>query len=857
MGLAALFLFLYSISLTLASAARVHTWETSLHWMHWIGFFTWLISYSFLHHYSCRSLPDRDSYILPITALLTGWGLLTIWRLSEAYGLRQTIWLVVVVILFRVITGLPRLLNILQRYKYLWLTAGLILTTLTLIFGTYPGGEGPGLWLGCCGVFFQPSELLKFLLIIYLAAYLADQIPASYSFFRLLVPTLILLGISLVILIFQRDLGTAFILISVYTTVLYLATGKRRILLISALGIIIGGFVGYYLFDVVRLRVDAWINPWIDPSGRSYQIVQSILAVAAGGVFGRGPGLGNPSIVPVSQSDFIFTSIAEENGLIGTLAIIILLAILAIRGLKISIYASNRYQKYLVAGLSAHLIFQSILIISGNLRFLPLTGVTLPFVSYGGSSLLTSFLSLSIICIISDQSNNEPKASFKLTPYFWIGTVTLLSLGMIALLNGWWGVIRAPVLLARTDNLRPIIADLYTPRGGIFDRSGIPLVVSTGTAGSIIRKANYPPLSTTVGYTHWLYGQSGLEESLTPYLQGLSSPANLTQLYYEIFYSQHPPGFDIHISIDLALQRRADSLLGSSSGAVVLVNAQTGELLVVASHPYYDSNLLDEKLEAWLQDPRSPLLNRVIQGQYPPGTALAPFLLANIQSFPSLPELPPDLNFQQSGLSWECATQPSSPINWNKAISSGCPGTLIALTKQTQILPIADLYSQFGFMQSPNLPLSTTQPSKVPFLQWDKALLSLDDFTLSPLQMVLAVASFSQNGSIPQPRIVLTIESPDGTPINYPIETVIPPTNLLPASARLNQVTQFLKDNAQPIWHILGKAHKDKVNFTWYLAGTTQEWESSPYALVVILEEDNPVLAEEIGASILQAVMQK
>ena len=171
--------------------------------------------------------------------------------------------------------------------------------------------------MGCCGIYFQPSELLKLLLIVYLAAYLADR-PVESSppsrLLPLLIPTLILTGLALLLLIFQRDLGTAAIFLVLYAVIVYSGTGDYRVLIFSILVLILAAIVGYALFDVVDLRVDAWINPWLDPSGRSYQIVQSLLAVANGGLIGRGPGMGNPGLVPIAQSDFIFSAISEESG---------------------------------------------------------------------------------------------------------------------------------------------------------------------------------------------------------------------------------------------------------------------------------------------------------------------------------------------------------------------------------------------------------------------------------------------------------------------------------------------------------------------------------------------------------------
>ena len=219
---------------------------------------------------------------------MSGWGLLTVWRLDPAFGTRQAIWLVVSLLVFLFGLGLPSTLDFLRKYKYLLLSSGLLLTALTLIFGTNPIGYGPRLWLGCCSLYFQPSEPLKLLLVAYLAAYLSDRLPIHLNTIPLIYPTFLLSGIAILLLLFQRDLGTASIFVALYTIVIYLATGRRRTVLISLVILVFMGIAGYYLVDIIRARIDSWANPWNDPEGGSYQIIQSILAIANGGLDGRG-----------------------------------------------------------------------------------------------------------------------------------------------------------------------------------------------------------------------------------------------------------------------------------------------------------------------------------------------------------------------------------------------------------------------------------------------------------------------------------------------------------------------------------------------------------------------------------------
>ena len=288
--LAALVLFFFSAELTLAPAIRLRTWDVAYRWQHWLGWIVWYAAMLALFLLLKRRLPDHDPYLLPVTALLSGWGLLTIWRLNEGFGLRQTLWTALSVGLCLVLLQRRQLLPLLRRYKYIWLVSALLLTGLTFYFGTYPGGEGPRLWLGLGNnIYLQPSEPLKLLLIAYLAAYLADQLPTSSSLLRTFLPTTLLVGAALGMLLAQRDLGTASILIFIYFTILYFSTGRRRVLIFSFLATLLAVLLGYHYVTVIHIRIDSWINPWLDPSGKSYQIIQSLLAVAAGGLMATAP----------------------------------------------------------------------------------------------------------------------------------------------------------------------------------------------------------------------------------------------------------------------------------------------------------------------------------------------------------------------------------------------------------------------------------------------------------------------------------------------------------------------------------------------------------------------------------------
>lgn len=778
---AALFLLFYSLTLTLSPAVRERSWAVDYRLAHWGGLLVWGVGFAWLHFLTSRYLGEHDPYLLPLLALFSGWGLLTIFRLDVTLGWRQTLWLSVGVVAGTLALLHPEFILALQRYKYLWLSIGLLLTALTLIFGRNPAGAGPRLWLGCCGVYFQPSEALKLLFVVYLAAYLAEYGILLQRVMAFLRPTLMVAGLAVLLLIVQRDLGTASLLILLYAAMLYLGTGRREIALFSIIGLTLAAAIGYFSVPIVRERIQVWIFPWDDPSGRAYQIVQSLIAIANGGVFGRGPGLGNPGLVPIAHSDFIFAAIAEESGLFGAIALLALWALLFQRGLSVAFHAPTRFQRLLAAGISLYLGIQGLVIIGGNIRIFPLTGVTLPLISYGGSSLLAGMFSVFLLLLISHHPDSEPIPLRYPQTYYQVSLAFLALSGAMALAVGWWGVMRAERLLMRTDNPRRAIADLYVRRGSLLDRLNRPLNETIGNSGSYQRVYHYPPLSPLLGYTHAVYGQAGLEASLDDWLRGLKGNPAFALWWNHILYGTPPPGLDVRLSLDLALQRFADDLLGERVGAIVALNARSGEVLVSASHPWFDPNHLDENWGTWMSAPASPFLNRVTQGYYPLGDVLLP---------------------------WEKALLGESGVYAPSAVEQ-VYSTLLGM----------------AMMKSP--------------------------MHVAPLDVVRIGATLSAGGVKPATRFVLAVNTPGQGWVVIPAEGESKSV-LSPFQARA--LAQRLTPQGAAFWEYLAEVKAEKP-VTWYLAGTLPEWQGVPIALVVLLEEENPTLAKQIGQAIMRRWM--
>ncbi len=405
--LAGLFVLVAHTSLIVAASRSVMSyWYVAV----------WVICAVAGHLILGRRLPRRDPFLFPIVMLLTGWGLTLIDRLAPPFAVRQTVWLAVSVGALIAIVLAPGHLRWLSRYRYLWLFGGLLLLGLTIIVGRNPSGGGPRLWLGVPDVYFQPAELLKVLLVAFLASYLADNHPlldvhtpiigpVRVPSLRFLAPLLLMWGISIVVLIWQRDLGAATLFFVVFITMLYVASGQAIYVIEGAVLLILATLLAYFAFSVVRLRVDVWLNPWPEADDRAFQIVQSLLAFSAGGAFGQGVAQGSPTYIPVVHSDFVFAAVGEEWGLLGTLAVAGCLAMLVLRGFRLAAKTEKRpFRAFLAAGISLTFATQSFLIMGGVLKLVPLTGVTLPFLSYGGSSLLVCFIMTGLLLVLSGEA---------------------------------------------------------------------------------------------------------------------------------------------------------------------------------------------------------------------------------------------------------------------------------------------------------------------------------------------------------------------------------------------------------------------------------------------------------------------
>ncbi|GAC1319966.1 MAG: FtsW/RodA/SpoVE family cell cycle protein [Chloroflexota bacterium] len=362
--------------------------------------------------------PRSDSLLLPVVSLMSGVGLLVITRLSADLGRKQLFWIIVGELLGALALVFPRHTSTLRLYKYTGAFLGLLLIVATIVAGTDINGSGYRRWIGLHGLYFQPVEILKPLMAIFFAAYLDEKRellagarleigPIRLPPFQYLAPLVAVWGLSLLLLIKQNDLGSALLFLGIFLTMIYVGT-SRPVYPASGLALyVVGVYLAFHIFRHIRDRTEVWLDPWAHHATSGYQLVQGLIALGVGGVGGQGLGQGQPTLVPVVSTDFILSAIGEELGLAGIAVLLGLFLFLVFRGLSMAIHTQDGFRKLLATGLISTLAIQTIVIVGGTTRLMPLTGVPLPFFSYGGSSALANYLIIALLLKISTETAEE------------------------------------------------------------------------------------------------------------------------------------------------------------------------------------------------------------------------------------------------------------------------------------------------------------------------------------------------------------------------------------------------------------------------------------------------------------------
>ena len=609
-------------------------------------------------HLSIRFFaPDADPAILPLVFVLSGTGIAFVTRLAPNLAYNQVIWLFLGVACMILVLAFSRNLEKLAHYKYTLMAIGFLLLLSPLL--PFVGQEiyGSRIWLSIGPFSFQPGELAKVVIVLFLASYLSANRellsvftwrvgPFRLPDIRTLAPMIVMWAIALLIVIFEKDLGSALVFFFVFLAMLYVATGKRLYLVVGVLLITLG-FVGAYLaFSHVQVRVANWLDPFADPQGAGYQMLQGLYSMADGDLFGVGIGRGLADQIPVVESDFIFAAIAEECGLLGSAGILLVYLSFAIRGYVTAARAKSDFSSLVAAGVTTTIVLQAFIIVGGVTRLIPLTGLTLPFVSQGGSSLLASFIAIGFLLRCGDEgtgvSAEMENATSMLQANSVLGRVSLgkrlttsivlLSLLFVALVANLTliMVVQAKDYQNMPGNNHTAAREATVKRGTIATYDGVTLAESILTDDGTYARS-YPAgdlASQVVGYYSTKYGTSGIEASQNETLTGEQNFAS----WLDVLNAQAgitTPGHDIVLTIDSGVQRAAQQAIEGYTGACVVIDPKSGAVLAMASSPTYDAADFDTVLdEAAAGSGTTALLNRATQAQYAPGSTFKMVTLA-------------------------------------------------------------------------------------------------------------------------------------------------------------------------------------------------------------------------------------
>ncbi len=757
-------------------------------------------------HLAIRKLaPGADPAILPISFALTGIGIAFITRLAPDLAMRQVGWLFLGVVFMIVVLAAVRNLDKLSNYKFTIMILGILLLLSPMLPGIGNEIYGSRIWLSIGGFSFQPGELAKICIVVFLAAYLAQNREMLSDFShklgpfpmpdpRALMPVLFMWAVALLVIVFEKDLGSALVLFFVFVVMLYVATGKHAYIFISLLLITLGFVAAYFLFSHVQVRVETWLDPFADPTNTGYQLVQSIFSIADGGLFGVGIGNGMASQIPIVESDFIFSAIAEEVGLLGAAGVLLLYLLFSIRGVLIAVRAKSDVSSFMAAGFTAIIILQAFIIVGGVTRFIPLTGLTLPFVSQGGSSLLASFIIVGFLMRASDQGTGLETEMTSGT-----GSITINgALGRVALGKRLTGTLIVfsclfALLVANLTLIMVIQADYYknmsinnhtiakeskSERGAITTYDNVLLAHSVLQSDGTYKR-EYPAgtlASHIVGYASSTYGTAGIESSCNDTLKGESNYASWIDVLNS-YSGAGTAGNDVKLTINSTVQKAAEKALNGYKGACVVMDPETGAVLAMASSPTYDAADVEDILSN--SSETSALYNRATQALYSPGStfkivSLTTAFEENVAKEDTTYDSPDKLeigggevtnfnNAKYGKITLSRATELSSNTVYAQLGDAIGPQKLVSSSEE------------FGFNLAIkfDLPLAKSlMPNPDEMTQWETAWAAAGEPVgehespagpqATVLQMALVGCAIANDGTIMQPYLVDSVSNADG-----------------------------------------------------------------------------------------------
>ncbi len=866
-------------------------------------------------HLAVRKLaPGADPAILPITFALSGIGIAFVTRLRPELAVGQLMWLFVGVAFLVLALLFVRNLDRLARYKYTLMLVGFILLLSPLI--PFIGQEiyGSRIWLSIGPFSFQPGELAKIAIVLFLAGYLAANRemlsvftwrvgPFNLPDIRTLLPLLLMWLISIGIVAFEKDLGSALVFFFVFLVMLYVASGKKTYVIAGVLMMAIGAVGLYFVFDHIQVRVATWLDPFADAQNTGYQLVQTIYSLADGGLFGVGIGRGLADQIPVVESDFIFAAIGEETGLLGAAGLLLLYLCLAIRGMATAARAKSDVSSFAAVGLTAIIILQAFIIVGGVTRLIPLTGLTLPFVSQGGSSLLASFISVALLLRAGDEATGvgeEMRSATSMLP-------TASVLGRVALgkrltrtMVGF-SVLFA-LLVANLTLIMVVQADHYqnmagnnhtlmqesdTERGSISTYDGVVLAESQQTEDGSYERV-YPAgdlASHVVGYYSTQYGTSGIEASENETLKGQQNYASWTDVI-NAAAGINTPGNDVRLTINSTIQQAAQDALEGETGAAVVMDPSTGAVLAMASSPTYSAGdveaLLEQAAASDGSDDAGQLVNRATQGLYAPGStfkivSLATALQNGIASEDSVYASPGTMEIGNAEVS-NFGDESYGDITLQRATALSSNTVFGQLGVQIGAQLLVEGAEAFGFNKDLDfeLPVVTSlMPDPDEMTEWETAWASAGEPVgehespagpqVSVLEMAMVGCAVANNGTIMQPYLVDSVYNANGER-SYQAQA----TTYLQAitSETASRVKEVLKDvvdygtgttaaiNGVQVAGKTGTAEHPDGDDGWFVGMADADSDTPSVVVAIVLEKNESSVASAKAGDILETALR-
>jgi peptidoglycan glycosyltransferase len=858
-----------------------------------------------------RFAPNADPALLPITFALSGIGIAFVMRLAPSLAGRQVMWLFLGIAAMIAVLALVRSIKKLGNYKYTLMIIGIVLLLLPAVLGVEINGSR--IWVTLFGYSFQPGEIAKICIVLFLAGYLADNremlsaakrrvLGIDFPDLRTLAPLLVMWAVSMLIVVFERDLGSALLFFGIFILMVYVATGRRSYVISGLVLAAVGGIAAYLIFGHVQDRVAIWIDPWSDAEQTGYQLIQALYSLADGNLVGTGIGRGMPDYIPIVASDFIFVAMAEEMGLLGASAVLLLFVLFAVRGLSIAARAKSDVDAFTAVGLTAAISLQAFVIVGGVTQFIPLTGVTLPFMSQGGTSLLASFMIVGLLLRAGDDGTGIETEIVGATSFDGgvLGRVTLghrltlLVTGfccLFALLIGnltWHMIIAAPEVRDMPGNNHTLERIMNISRGAILTSDDVVLAQSEQDSDGDWQRT-YPQgtlAAHTVGYMTTAYGAAGLESTYAETLAGRSDFSSWSSAF-EVLAGGDAPGNSIYVTLNSQIQQAAENALGGYAGGAFVLDAGTGAVLASASAPTYDINGIEDLLfnngddGSGLGGGSTVLFDRATQGLYAPGSTfktvtLAAGLMHGGMTLDTTFDAPGSIEIGNATIT-NFDGYAYGTLSLQSAFEVSSNTVFAQVADQVGAVDLVDTSERFGFNQPLDTdfaPATSLMPAPQEMTAWETAWAGVGqpvgEHTSPPgpqttvLQMALVGAAVANDGTIMRPYLMNRIVSPEGLTVSTTTperltEALSPQIAREIAEAMEGVVSEGTGTAAQVSGYIVrgktGTAQTDnEADNSWFVGYI--EIGGHNYVVAIVLEQAPGGSATPAARSVFQALTE-